>query len=344
VFAPTLSKLPIYIRPRNIDKGESRYSSALKKRECALETAPDYSNSDEWDDLLDGDDGEEENDHDDMEALLSKKQKWHDSSDAANNIRNIDPHRYEFVHAVQSFWPNRSIVYDNVARSVHDIRNYNHKKTPTGKGKAGNSGCQMEVNMVVCPHSDHDEKGNSSDDSAATTSIDVLSGDETAATLQLVRIVNGVPIMESAEAHSCGLVHGIANKGVWGSFGLDIERSTTMAPDTSSSSTPSFLLRDSSLIAPFINKNLNHKQLKVDDYDTIHNHNHEEAKTKRKREALPQKDLLPANLRIGTILIVVQIRAAPSSLPLPSLSKVRFGMRNTISHILFISSISFGRK
>jgi hypothetical protein len=321
VFAPTLSKLPIYIRPRQVGKDQSRDLTALKKRECALEPARDYPNSDEWDDLLDGDDGEQESDNNDVEALLNtKKLKENDYADT-NNITKIDPHRYDFVHAVQSFWPKSSIVYDNVARSVRDIRNYNHRTTPAKKEEARNSGCQMEVNMVVCPRSENDEIGNSSYDSAATTSSEVLSGDETAAKLQLVRIVNGVPIMESAEAHSCGLVHGISNKGVWGSFGLDIDRGTTVAPDTSSSSTPSFLLRDNSLIAPFINKNLNHKQLKVDDYNSIHSHDNKAEKKKRERD---QKDLLPANVRIGTILVVVQIRAAPSSLPLPSLSKVRF--------------------
>lgn len=337
MFAPTLSKLPIYIRPRKVGKDESGDPPVLKKKVSALEPARDYPNSDEWGDLLDGDDGEEENENSDTEALLDKEQKGNDSSDV-NSITKIDPQRYELVHDVQSFWPNRSIAYDNVARSVRDIRNYNHQTTLTEKETAGNSECQMEVSMAVCPHSEHDEKENSSDDSAAITSNDVLSGDETAARLQLVRIVNGVPIMESAEAHSCGLVHGIANRGVWGSFGLDIDRSTMIAPDTSSSSTPSFLLRDNSLITPFMNRNQNHKQLKVDDYDSIHSHNNKAEKKKRERK---EKDLLPANVRIGTILVVVQIRAAPSSLPLPSLSKVRFGARNTISHILFIIITSF---
>ena len=120
--------------------------------------------------------------------------------------------------------------------------------------------------MAVCPHINHSERGTDSTDSAATTSKNSTSEIEDDATLKLIRIVNGVPIMENAEAHSCGLVHGIANKSVWGSFGLDIDR-TSAAASNDCSRTPSFVLRDSSLIAPFIKKNSNHRQLKINDYE-----------------------------------------------------------------------------
>jgi hypothetical protein len=328
VFAPTLSKLPIYIRPRKIGKLDLKTC----ERAVEIETSQDSHNSDEWEDLSDCDNREEEKSYMDTDALINK-QEWDESFDG-----ETDSHRYDFVNAVRSFWPNRNTTYDNVAWSVRKIRKYNDETQSTAKEANEKSEAYLEVNMAVCPHSNQDENCNSSVESAATS--DILSGEEKAATLQLVRIVNGVPIIESAEAHSCGIVHGIANKRVWASFGLDIDRSTATASDNTVCA-PSFTLRDSPLIASFFNKSLNHKQLRTNDNDTIQNQSLEANKKKRKREILPQKDLLPANARIGAILIVVHVRAAPSSLPLPTLSKVRF---STWSSIFFILPITFSPK
>jgi hypothetical protein len=199
--------------------------------------------------------------------------------------------------------------------------------------------------MVVCPYSKQDEKNSTTgsvsssssfDDDIDTTGDDAL-GDRQVATLQLIRMVNGVPILDSGEAHSCGLVHGVANKIVWGSFGLEVTKNadtihethdTTSHSHHPTTSTPSFQLRDSNIIAPFINRDINHRQLRASNRDTINDgdddNDDEEENKKRKRDDDDYQDgLLPANIRIGTILVVVQIRAAPSSLPLPTLSKVR---------------------
>ena len=313
VFAPTLSKLPIFIRPRQLGKHKLGDESSVEQQDSAIQLSRDGPKSDQWEDLLDGDGTEEETDSK-TETLSDEKET---SSDCSN-----ENERHEFTSAVQSFWPDCNIVFENVARSVHNIRNFNDETTPfVGEEAQRRSVAQLEVSMAVCPDLDHDEKSDSGADSLASIPNDLPSGNAKTATLQLVRIVNDVPIIENAEAHSCGLVHGTANKRIWGSFGLDIERSATVAPD-SGVSTPSFLLRDSGLVAPFINKNGNHKQLEADDFGTNHEQSYESNRKRRTMGGSPPRDLSPANVRVGTILLVVNVRANPSSLPLPTLSKV----------------------
>ena len=366
VFAPTLSNLPIFIRPvtasqRPIEGVPSMETSQGKgKNNCAIEI------DDPWEDLMDddADDNGEEGGGDrcDENHPDERKQKSRDdSAEATTTSQKVDADRLAFFHTAKSFWPKRKISYQNIARSVRNIRNHNHIRV-TSDGRKGidkTSELQLEVYMAVCPHSQSDENLGSSADSSASTSCNDAScndGDEEdvkhhtlplqdqTASLELVRMVNGVPILDSTEAHSCGLVHGLANKVVWGSFGLDVDRNTTIVPDASASDpmvspshTPSFHLRDSNLIVPFIRRNLNHRQLKPRDQKSNHDDNSCEAekKKKRKTELLSQNDLLPANVRIGTILVVVHIRAAPSSLPLPTLSKVRGACNPTLACRLF---------
>ena len=305
VFAPTLSKLPIFIRPRNADKIEFE-GPLLEGRESTPRLSQDCVNGDQWRDPLDSEGSEDGDVSNGKETLANEKEKSIDCSD-----RND---RYEFADAVRSFLPKYNVPYDNVARSIHNLRNFNDETETRSMSMV-----QLEVGMAVCPHEDLDQRSNSSIDSSATTS-------EKAATLQLVRIVNDVPIIENAEAHACGLVHGVANKRVWGSFGIDIEKTSTTASNTSLPA-PSFLLRDSSLVAPFINRNANHQQLETDDCDTDHDENCK-SNRKRRKGALPGKYLRPVNVRIGKILVVVHVRANPSSLPLPTLSKGRLPLHH----------------
>ncbi len=299
MFAPTLSKLPIFIRPRNADKIEFE-GPLLERRESTTRLSQDCADGDQWKHPLDSEGSDDGNDSNSKETLANEKEKSVDCSDR-NDL-------YEFADAVRSFLPKCNVPYENVARSVHNLRNFNDETETQRKSMV-----QLEVSMAVCPDEDLDQRSNSSIDSS-----------EKATTLQLVRIVNDVPIIENAEAHACGLVHGVANKRVWGAFGIDIEKTTTTASNTSLP-TPSFLLRDSSLVAPFINRNANHQQLETEVCETDHDEN---CKSNRKRRKGAQNYLRPVNVRIGKILVVVHVRANPSSLPLPTLSKGRLPLHH----------------
>ena len=57
-----------------------------------------------------------------------------------------------------------------------------------------------------------------------------------------------------------------------------------------------------------------------DDNDDFDMENIGRRKRKKERKV---RCILPANMRLGDVLMVVQIRAKPSALPLPTLSKVR---------------------
>lgn len=98
---------------------------------------------------------------------------------------------------------------------------------------------------------------------------------------------------------------------------------------------PTFLARDSDQVAPFFQTH-SHSRFHTDDTqdEEIDNAAEDEhceddgsweasfegqKRTKKKRKHL----LLPANLRIGNMLVIAQIHAKPACLPLPTLSKVR---------------------
>ncbi len=309
MFAPTLSGRPIFIRPGKSANDEIESGQSINRQESDTQRSRETEKSDEWKDLLDDDCTEKESDSTGTKTPVGERKK---NSDSCN-----EKERREFANAVQSFWPNGNVKLGNVARSVRRIKNFNAEGTSSGDNIEKESKVELEVSIAVCPDFEHDQNRDSNGDSSMSRSKKPLLEDEQAARLQLVRIVNDVPIIENAEAHSCGLVHGIANKSVWGSFGLDIERTATATQDTSPS-VPSFRLRDSNLVAPFINKNANHKLLEQDNDET-------QNRKRRRRGASASNDLSLANLRIGVILVVVHVRANPSALPLPTLSKVRYG-------------------
>lgn len=315
MVAPTLSNRPIFIPSRKSSSDDIESRQSTNQRESNGGTSRDAPKSDEWKDLLDDDGSNEESDSAGKKSLVGETKKLVDC---------CDNERTEFANAVQSFWPNSNVKIDNVARSIRPIRHLN-EEVLSNKEDGEESKAELEVSIAVCPDFVNDQNRDCTVDSSVTISNDALLGDEQAARLQLIRIVNDVPIIENAEAHSCGLVHGIADTKLWGSFGLDIERSVTTSQSTKAS-TPSFRLRDSNLVAPFINKNANHRLLgESNDDEDLDQRSNEKNRKRRRRGVHASNELCPANVRIGVILVVVHVRANPSALPLPTLSKVRFG-------------------
>lgn len=318
VFAPTLSKVPIHIRRRTADIHQPNNISVFENKKHRQTIQLNHP-SDDWMDPLDDD--KEDKEYYFAEPFERREKR---SKEVLNKNRMIerDVNRLDFFNAMKSYWPSRNIIYDNIAYSARNVtKKYTEKETSRVKETKKNPQIQLEVKIAVCPHLDEEKIGDKSNRPSYNIPNDIPSNDDKAARLKLVRIVNGVPVMESAEAQSCGLVHGVTNKDVWGSYGLDIDRRTSLALDANTLNL-SFQLHDSNIIAPFINKNPNHKQLKLNKSERIHKRNREEEKCEQRRKILPNQDLRSASLRIGTILVVVEIHAAPSSLPLPTLSKV----------------------
>jgi hypothetical protein len=198
--------------------------------------------------------------------------------------------------------------------------------------------------MIICPHgikrdvNDSYSKSASSslDGDTKSTEADRNNENEDAtATLHLVRFVNGMPLLDGIEAHSCGLVHGLANKSVWGQFGLNVTQRSTIAQAQYRGWTPTFDLQDSAQVAPFIERQSNNHlplsenvefssrgNFKDSDESSWRGRTVAKNGCKRDRRASNQELLLPAHLRLGHVLVIVRIWAAPSSLPLPTLCKV----------------------
>ena len=153
----------------------------------------------------------------------------------------------------------------------------------------------------------------------------------------LIRMVNHIPLLDSAEGVACGLVQGIiAKESLWQAFGLEVSLRATTA---SLARVPTYAVKDSSQVLPFLKSQhtgiLDDDQLDDDsrvesDDESFSEKDLEGEKRQRKRcRRRPQKVFLPADSRLGHILLIVQIHAEPSQLPLPTLCKGRIPQDNT---------------
>jgi len=195
--------------------------------------------------------------------------------------------------------------------------------------KKADDGPKLEVSLVVHGPSDPEEEND----------MESLQGEDSPrmpyAPLVLVRMVNRIPILDSAEASACGLVHAVASKKrVWNSFGLNVARGYE---NKDLANLLIFEVKDSEQVAPFFEKG-NHAQLNKDEVesdtedesatDISHSNNDGESIAsekgrKRRRPMKRRQSLLPASVRLGNIVMLIQVHAKPSDLPMPTLSKGR---------------------
>lgn len=192
----------------------------------------------------------------------------------------------------------------------------------------------MEVAVVVHGRAEDDDDELVVDDSEAESDldsdsdpdeVDSFTGDtltrskdsftDSSASMVLVRMVNKIPLLDSAEAVACGLVQGISSKKrMWNSFGLEVR----MKHDgTNVGKLPTFEVRDSDQVAPFF-KTGAHCLFEESQDKTA---SPGVGVNKRKSRSI-RRTLLPASVRLGNVLVIAQIHAEPSTLPLPTLSKV----------------------
>jgi Histidine kinase-, DNA gyrase B-, and HSP90-like ATPase len=142
--------------------------------------------------------------------------------------------------------------------------------------------------------------------------------DGTVACMELVRMVNSVPLLDGVESIACGLVRAAKNSVFWSSFGLTVFGGTESDEDTWINR---FMVRDCDQVAPFFRTSTHDlwhgnkdNEVKQDDANAL------EGK-KRKHKAV--KAMLPAKVRLGRILVVVDVQAEPNVIPMPSLTKGR---------------------
>ena len=136
-------------------------------------------------------------------------------------------------------------------------------------------------------------------------------------------------------------------KSTWNSYGLEVSHlvedrvpcalggGNGAAHNEVEACIPTYHLKDSAQVAPFFRSNNTHALYESDSdnsdsdveeasdcsYDS--SRDDEEANARKKRKRKRRTKLLPAGIRLGNVLVIAQIHANPSSLPLPTLSKVR---------------------
>mmetsp|Transcript_3647 Transcript_3647/g.8372 ORF Transcript_3647/g.8372 Transcript_3647/m.8372 type:complete len:296 (-) Transcript_3647:2133-3020(-) len=213
----------------------------------------------------------------------------------------LEAQRKATFHAAQSLF-GCSVKLENVAYAVQHIRIPNKKGSEPAP--------KLEVEIIVRPD--------------CTESL--VGKEEPIATLRLIRMVNSIPMLDSAEGFGCGLVHGLANKLIWGAFGLHVTQSNER---NQQSWTPLFDVRDSDQVASFFQQR-QHRQsdeIRSTDEDSL-----DGGKRNKRKQRYDAANLLPAKVRLSDITVVVRIQAAPTTLPLPTLSKVRHGDKANRNH------------
>jgi hypothetical protein len=278
-MAPTLSKVPIFVRPLKEQPDPRRWKTEN----------PSHPQADEqsWSNDLD----ELEQDDDEEREATRCGSKAYGASRAKAQLEAI-------FSVVQKYIP-RAIKIDNIAHFSQPIR------------LASSSGQddpqpRLDVSITVVGPSEGDD-GNNGDGYDRRVS-------ESEATIKLLRMVNDIPMMDGAEASACGLVQGLPNKMVWGAFGIEVSFSSN---SNDLSWIPTFDVQDSPQVAHFF-QGQTHAMFKARDGDV----DDEVTGSNKKRKRNSEVALLPARIRIGEVIVIAHIHADPSSLPLPTLSKV----------------------
>mmetsp|Transcript_13634 Transcript_13634/g.21081 ORF Transcript_13634/g.21081 Transcript_13634/m.21081 type:complete len:775 (-) Transcript_13634:393-2717(-) len=296
VMAPKLSKIPLFVR------------SPLENT-CYLETKSSTKTSENVNEE-EASDWESGSDNDsDFQPI--------ESSGACTKERITDENiREDYRKAVSNFL-KRNIDLKNVAHSTQPIGEKSKKRTKNSP--------TLEVGLIVYGKLNEDNE----DDEITNHGNEMPS-----APLTLIRMVNRIPLLDGAEASSCGLVRGLASKQrMWTSFGLSINHETQSSVENLHPFVPTYKVKDADSVASFFQRSPH--QLFEEGFDEENQDVSESTKSDDDSDGnghtveKPRKCLaLPAHLRLGNILVIIQINATPSSLPLPTLSKSRLPMND----------------
>jgi len=257
-----------------------------------------------------------------------------DKSNKQEQEDKIIKRRMQMQKSVSAYL-KKPIDLENVAHSNQRIR-----RGGAAAAKIVKSAPTLDVDIIVSEFDDDDDsiasdQGDNHDfrnQGAQKTSPET---DRSKAKIMLIRMVNRVPMLDSAEASACGLVRGLQHKSLWNSYGLEIAavqalpgRGEGHASISEALHVPTFSLGDSAHVAPFFTKNSVHELLSddessdVDGDDDSMSGSEEQVTATGKRRRRNKMALKPAGLRLGNVLIIVQLNAKSSELPLPTLSKV----------------------
>jgi hypothetical protein len=280
-MAPTLSKVPIFVRPFKEQPDQRR----LKSENPSHPEAAEKSWSNDLDEL------EQDEDEDEEREATRCGSKVQGTLKTKAQLDAIFSAAQKYIH--------RAIKIDNIAHSSQPIR----LASIVGQDDLQPS---LDVSTIVVgpPEGDDGYDGVGYDRRVS----------ESEATIKLLRMVNDIPMMDGAEASACGLVQGLPNKMVWGAFGIQVSFSSN---SNDLSWIPTFDVQDSPQLAHFFQGHT-HAMFEARDGDV----DGKVTGSNKKRKSNKEVALLPARIRLGEVIVIAHIHAEPSSLPLPTLSKV----------------------
>lgn len=320
--AEALQPLPLYVRPpRELERRMRRNKMNGKENDAENGSVFNEEEDDDDDDWGDGfDEGAEETENKASQSVSK-------ASLERARVEEDKKRKISLMQKAACLYKGRRVDLRNVdvAYSMQRIRNNNE----VGKSTSQTKTCPiLEMSMIVFGQEITDNDDDSLEDRTCC--------DKTAK-LHIVRMVNGIPVLDSSEALACGVITKISNNPtIWNSFGLDVRQR-----DQQTAGCPTFDINDSGQVAPFLRTSTHslytsHSQSQDDVFSTSDQDDNDDfdledihSSTRRKRKNEQQaRCILPAAERLGDVMIVVQIRAKPSALPLPTLSKGRLPMNN----------------
>lgn len=333
--APTLQTIPLYIRPPVEMERRSNRKNSSEPHTLGNESDSN-KNSNDGDDKLDQGDWERGDGFDENSLSTAnttpKNRQEPKLTKAAKKRAEAELQQKRklslLCKAASTYQHRPDLKLENVAYSTQPIRRSNGKSSESPK-----NGPVLEIGLIVFgpQQPEYNDDSDGEDDIRNQNDTNQLdnNSDSAAAKLQVVRMVNGIPLLDSSEALACGVVKKISsNTSNWNSFGLNLQNSEQSDLDPIEQNTITFDLKDSAQVAPFL-KSTTHSlfrgQSQSDDRSRSEDGDSDVENMrggKRKKKEGHVKCILPASLRLGGVLMVVQIRATPSALPLPTLSKV----------------------
>jgi hypothetical protein len=154
------------------------------------------------------------------------------SNAIVDNTTYTDKNARFTAHKAIERYLKESVPLEKFAHSMVPVKPNHDTNT---KGKSAITG--LEIAIVI-----HNTDYASNHDDAAI---------DKPATLSLIRFLNDTPILDSSDAHSCGIVQGLrSKKRLWNSFGLEINESSQIIDLTN---VPTFEVKDSHFVSSLLN-------------------------------------------------------------------------------------------
>lgn len=243
VKAPTLQNRPLYIRPPvEIERRMTRKRNMSLTADL-MSDANNDDDSDEGSNIHNWEGGDGFDAGNSVDDNINSQPKPSKAARRRAEEELQKKKRISLIHKAALTYKGRAdLKVENVAHSTQTIR----RSKGSGQTTSSKDGPVLEISFVVFGPEPNDDDENSDHESHHPRSQN--------AKLQVVRMVNGIPLLDSSEALACGVVQKVSNNAAaWNSFGLTVAQKTVDDLDPvplDERSTPTFEINDSAQVCP----------------------------------------------------------------------------------------------